>query len=212
MWLIPSRKRPNNLARLLKAMDRHGAEARCVVRVDDDDDIASYRDVCGVFDAELIVGPRVGCSASYNEIFARYPDEPWYGCIQDDVIPETSGFESALVKHCIGGLSYPDDGLQGRILPTNPVIDGDVARKLGWAALPRCRHYYIDNAWRDIGRSLKHLMFCNVKMTHLHPLAKKAENDAVYDASKAGALEDRRAYANWLMDEYEDVMKRLGVA
>lgn len=212
MWLIPSRSRPSNLARLFRAMRKHGAKAPMVVRCDTDDDMLSgYDGVCDEFDAALMVGPRVGCGASYNEIFARYPDEPWYGCIQDDVVPETYGFEQALVSQCRGGIAYPDDGLQGRALPTNPVIDGDIVRRLGWIALPLCKHMFIDDAWKDIGRTLDHMIFMpRVKFTHLHHVNKKAPVDDTYRGSEAGKDEDRRAYANWARDMYPDTMRRLG--
>lgn len=216
MIIFSSRGRPHNLARFLQAYRDTGATAQIMVRVDTDDpSLPEYGEIAAVTEdipLRVIDGPRIGAARGHNDLFKNAPDEPWYACLADDVVPKTAGWDRILADACMGGLAYGADGFQNAHLPTHAFIDGRVARALGWLALPFCRHYFADNAWMVIGQSLQHLRYVpEVTLEHMHPLAGKAPLDATY--TDAGAMDaDGAAFKRWFYGRMFAEMGRLRVA
>ena len=205
--LVPSRLRPSNLRRLIEAVCDTAPGASLVARVDDDDphwkeysqlEFSSVR-----FLVKIISGVRSGFVASLNELVTN-SHRPYIALLGDDVLPETQGWGDAMIEALDGklGVAYGDDGLREKHapdLPTHPVLPLKLAQILGWAALPTVRHLFPDNAWRDLGMGLDNFPFVDVKLTHLHPWAGKAERDQTYtDGNDPTARDlDRAAYEAW---------------
>lgn len=199
--LVPSRGRPGNLKRLVDAVAATAPGAHVIARVDDDDPhLGEYLDLVW---ADVVVGPRAGFVAAVNEL-AVWADRNYLMIVGDDVLPETPGWADAMIDALDGrpGIAYGDDGLRHKHapdLPTHPMMHRDLAARIGWAALPTCRHLFPDNAWRDLGIGLGNFPFVDVKLTHLHPWAGKAPRDQTYtDANNRAAADlDRAAYEAW---------------
>lgn len=195
MWVLPSRSRPQNIARFLAS---GAAPVPLWLRIDDDDpELARYLHLDGMPAGTTKVGPRVGLSALYNEAFLAFPDRPWYGVLADDIVPETPGWDSALIEAAgTDGLAFGDDGINGPAHATHFVLGGDLVREFGWLALPGLSRIYIDTVWADIARERGVFRYLpNVKLTHLHFSNGRAFWDATY--RKPGKAFDRAVYQAW---------------
>jgi hypothetical protein len=196
VWVIPSRSRPGNIRRLIKACRDTGMTTPARIRVDEDDPcLGSYvaLDVPGGW--EICIGKCEGLSAAYNEALSRTED--WFGIICDDVVPETPAWDVRLIEAAgKDGLAYGDDGINGAARATHFAVGGDLVREVGWLALPGLDRVYIDTAWNDVARAKGVLRYLpDVKLTHLHFSNGKALMDATYRKPSAGT--DRQIYEEW---------------
>lgn len=197
MWTVPSRARPHNLVRLVDACLRAGLTTPGVVLVDDDDPLFdAYRSIVLPPGWSLAEGPPGPLSLIYNRWFAANPGEPWYGFLADDVVPETGGFDRALV------IAAGNDGMAvpagGETTGGSPhfVIAGSLARETGWLSLPGLSRLYIDTVWADIARARGTLRFRpEITLAHHHFSNGLALFDRTY--RKAASNRDRDIYTAW---------------
>lgn len=211
--LLPTRGRPENLARFIKAVGETAGDWHIYVRLDDDDprleDYVDVLDECG-WDGRVsaFYGDRVGFGASLNEL-AKYADQDGtehIGMFGDDVVPTTPEWDLRLIAGLGGdlGIAYGDDGLRDKHspdLPTHYVTQTEVYRRLGYLSPPTIRHLFLDNVARDVGRYLKNFVYVPVEIKHLHPWGEGEHiNDTTY---KEGGRNpdirhaDRMAYIRW---------------
>jgi hypothetical protein len=132
---------------------------------------------------------------------ARDDPDAIIGNLGDDHRARTPGWDrvirDALVRP---GIAYGDDGIHGERLPSAPFISAAIVNALGWYALPTCRHMYIDDVWRELGRSLDALHYRpELSFEHLHPAVGKGLHDAGYDVAESSMEADRQAYNEWMM-------------
>lgn len=158
--VVPSRNRPQSIARFLDAV--HGTakmQTHVHVIIDNDDpEIERYKyvmDQAGKDGDVLTVGERKGLAGSTNDIAVPEAENyPYISSLGDDMIPRTPGWDRALIKAIerMGGtgISYPWDGVREDI-PEAVLMSTDIIRTLGWMAYPGCSHWYIDNVWSDLG-------------------------------------------------------------
>ncbi len=196
MWVCPSRSRPHNVERLLKAFWETGARPCIILGLDDDDPMLG-----GYPSGFLRVqGARRPLSAIYNEVFDALPALDWYGVLADDVVPETRGWDRALIDAAgSDGLAFGDDGINGPDHATHFVLGGDLVREFGGLALPGLDRTFIDTAWNHIARRRGVLQYLpEVKLTHMHYSNRTALMDATY--RKHHKAEDRIIYNDWKQD------------
>lgn len=198
MFILPTRGRPENLARFVEACERTRVwEWPCRVRVDADDPaLPAYHALKLPPWFTIRVGPRVSNGPALNEQFQAEPFWGFYGVLADDVVPETPGWDSALIAAAgRDGVAFADDGIQGAALATHPVLGGDFVRALGWIALPGLKRLYADNVWTEIARARGVLRYLpDVSLRHVH-FSTGAPMDATY--AKPDAAEDERIYRAW---------------
>lgn len=190
MWVIPSRSRPANCARLLRRVATPG-----VLCVDDDDPcLDAYRALALPFSWRLVIGPRAGLAELYNRQFRAHRSLGWFGVGADDMLPESPDWDRRLVevaRH--DGMAFGEDG---RSMPTHFVIGGDLVREMGWLALPGLDRIFIDTTWLQIAKGRGVLRFLpDVKVTHMHPAQGLAEMDDTYSKHRKG--EDLATYEAW---------------
>ena len=128
------------------------------------------------------------------------------GMFGDDVLPETVGWDEALIE-ALGddlGVAYGDDGLRKKHapdLPTHYVTQTEVYRRLGYLAPPGIKHLFLDNVARDVGNYLRNFVFVPVSIRHLHPWAEGEHlHDTTYAEGGRNAeikMHDRKAYLDW---------------
>ncbi len=190
MWIVPSRSRPHNVARLLRAFEDTGAVTPVLLGLDSDDPmLGAYPPI------ESTIGVRRPLSVIYNEAFEKYPDLDWYGIFADDVVPETSGWDIALIEAAGNdGMAWGDDGINGPDHATHFVLGGDLVREIGWLALPGLDRIYIDTVWNDITRGVARYL-PDVKITHHHFSNGKVPMDAIYRKHHKDV--DREIYTTW---------------
>jgi hypothetical protein len=215
--IVPSRGRPQNIARLL---DSVRATSRAVthlhVAVDEDDPkLPQYRAVMAAAGGKrdvLEVGPRKGLCAWTNEIAVRRAGQyPHLGSLGDDHVPRTPGWDRALIRGIedMGGtgIVYPWDGTREDI-PEAVVLSSDIVAALGWMCLPELQHFYPDNVWADLGhgaRCIRHLRA--IAVDHVHPRAGSAPADKTYAEAGSKLAADRDAYWAWRRGRMADDIK-----
>lgn len=206
MWILPSRGRPHNVERLLKAYIETGASTPVWLRIDLDDS------VCGAYRAPhpmwtRVIGPRKILSELYAEAFRMSRDSPWFGFIADDVVPETEKWDTKLIELAgRDGMAVPSGGHADYHGSPHFVLGGDLVRSVGWLALPGLDRIFIDTVWFDIARVrdvLRHAP--GVVLRHLHFSNKGALMDATY--LKHRKVEDRALYESWRKDGYNSLVK-----
>jgi hypothetical protein len=201
--ITPTRRRPGSAVRLAAAC-RATCRARTdlVFAVDDDDGSYDGLDLAGAATAR---GPRRSCGEWTNLIAARYGGGyRALASLGDDHEPLTPGWDTMLLAAIDGlggtGIAYGDDTLQGRALPTAPVITASIPAALGWLMRPGWR-YFCDNAWKALGERAGCLAYVpEVTVRHYHYTFGTAPRDATYAEAEPGFDRDRAAFAAWAAD------------
>lgn len=208
--IVPSRGRPQNIARLLDSVrETRRTGTHVHVAVDEDDEkLPQYRAVMAKAGAEgdiLTTGPRKGLCSWTNEIAAgqatRYP---FLASLGDDHVPRTPGWDLALTRAItdMGGIgfSYPWDGTREDI-PEAVVLSSDIVTALGWMCEPSLSHWYPDQVWADLGRGAGCLRHCRaIAVDHVHPATGQARADATTRDNGRSLDADRDAYWAWRKD------------
>jgi hypothetical protein len=183
--LLPSRGRSHRIGECLESLLENTVASDIIVCLDEDD-AASYSRVDGV---EYHIGPkptRIGLNEKLNRMLPLIVDK--YDYIMwaaDDTVAKTPGWDARLVaaiENIPLGISYPNDLLQGKNLPSNGTcFDSRIPRALGYLAPPTLFHLYMDNFWRLLGTELGTLVYCeDVILEHNHYVNKKAPTDNTY--------------------------------
>lgn len=201
MFLLPSRSRPHNVARFIRAWQETGATTPLWLRLDDDDQrLADYRALAFPAGWAVDVGPRVPLSAVYNEAFAWGRGMAWWGFIADDVVPLTPGWDVALIAAAGSDrMAVPAGGhyQQGTEGAPHFVLGGDLPRETGWLCLPGLCRLYIDTVWADFCTRRGALVRCpEIVLEHRHFSNRMAVYDETY--RKPRAAQDKAAYQAWL--------------
>lgn len=216
MIILPTKSRPASLLRFVRVYRDTGATLPIHV-VFDAADAHHYNDINTPEHWKRIsvpAGTRLG--GIFEKVFKKYPNEPFYGMIADDVVPETKEWDVTMATLC-----QPDkivwgcDGIQNEKLPVHPFIGGDLVRALGWWSAPGLQHWYVDNVWKHLAESLKNGIYLpNLKMTHLHFVNGRAGLDRTY-REQPDHTADGRAYIQFMNTSFEAAVERvksLGVA
>lgn len=213
---LPSRGRPDKLARFLDGYTTTGATAPVRLRLDaDDPDLDSYHQIILPENWLKVVRPRVpgGANTAHAEMFAEFPNLGWYGLLADDVIPRTDGWDKALIEACTPDkLAYADDGFQGANLATHPVMGGDLVRAIGWICCPAVGHNYADTCLHLIAKYAGRAVYLSdVKVEHMHPLANKGTQDATYRYAQ-DFVKDTQSFYKWRGMSLRPIVERLKAA
>ena len=209
--VVPSRSRPQNVARLLDAWAETGAPGAADIRVDvdaDDTKFSGYVKLSESFPrgVRLAVG-HVWRPLVWKLNRATRQDCDRYealGFMGDDHLPRTKGWAQrylAELRDLGTGIVYGDDGYQHENTPTQWAMTADICRALGGRMVPApVDHLYCDDAVRDLGKVAGCLRYLpDVMIEHMHPSAGKAERDPQYIRvnSRAQYGRDRPAYHAW---------------
>lgn len=206
VMLIPSRGRPENMARWCQSLRDTGATCDQVVAVDDDDPtIEEYRRVSDEFGFMLVVAPRqqlVGTVNRHMSVLAR--QYPFVGYAGDDHVAITTQWDARLLEAARsagkGGFAHCEDLLQSGRVPTTFVVDSRFIRSLGWIFEPSLVHLYADNSVVDLARALgTERYLSDVVVEHRHPFVGKATWDATYESANSTLRceEDKASYESW---------------
>jgi len=204
--LVPSRGRPHNVARLSEACART-CEADTMLHFGfDEDDPRLDQNLKANGRHFVTVRPRMGLAAWTNALAREYTETlPEFrpralASIGDDMVPVTPGWDRLLLEAlpAAGGFAYPDDERRDDI-PEAVVISTAIVEALGWMALPQCQHWFIDNAWADLGRAAGCLRYCpDITVKHMHPNVHGGDPpDATYHDAAGSYDADLAAYQRW---------------
>ena len=198
--VVPSRGRPAEAARLAAAVTALSETDWHLVFCLDDDDPAAGGYPAPADRVSYETGPRRSLAAWTNQVaVSRAGDYRAVCSLGDDHLPRTPGWDRLLLAATGpgGGFAYPDDLLQGANLATCCLVSSPIVAALGWMMLPGCAHYYVDNAWMELGRAAGCLAYVpGAVVEHVHWI-RGAPRDATYDQAEPRMTADRIAFATW---------------
>lgn len=216
--ITPSRGRPEGVRRLLTSVHETAKLATHVhVAVDrNDPELESYRtvmDEASIPGDTLEIGSPKGLTSWTNKIAKTAAKQyPYLASLGDDMVPKTKFWDYYLTRTIedMGGtgFSYPW-GIREDV-PEAVILSSDIVRELGWMALPCCQHFFIDNAWADLGRGAGCLRHCRaIAVDHVHPRAGTAEFDKTHENSSLKLDADREAYFEWRRTRMSDDINKI---
>jgi predicted O-methyltransferase YrrM len=216
--IVPTRGRPENMRKVVSAWDFTNAwdVADLVMAVDQDDPAyQGYVDLLDEFNIGVTEGePSPLRMISYplwlpmvhklDDTARALADEYWaLGFAGDDHLPRTINWAKAYLEalHKLGtGLVYGDDGYQHANLCTEWAMTADAVRALGRMVPAPVEHMYSDVSVLEVFRAANAVSYLpQVVIEHMHPIVKKAENDAQYQRvnSRDQFRKDRLVYEGW---------------
>lgn len=189
VYVIPSRSRPHNIGRLLRAWQDTCTAGTQLCLVTDDDDPSDWPVIPRSVGWHE-VGPPRRIGPILNAIapgLARSGEWEAVGFMGDDHLPRTEGWDEQLLAEIRAGnaVAYGNDLIQGPNLPTACLIDAAVIAGTGRMVPDGCRHLWLDNYWLAVGRALGISYRPDVIIEHLHPLGGTAPSDAGYERANS---------------------------
>ena len=168
MWIMPSRKRPNNVRRFFeKYRETKGSTPGVIVIDDTDPQIEDYKSLDYPEGWSLEIYPECPMVSRLNQSFSRHIGLDWYGSLDDDSVPETDYWDKKLVEAAgKDKIAHCHNGISNEKLVCQYAIGGELARKIGWLLLPGTKRTFGDNAITDVGRKLNAIVYLpDVKLT-----------------------------------------------
>lgn len=202
--MVPTRGRRGQCERLLKSFQETAAETTDIVFIIDGDDEETYSGMDWGPASKAVLSPRYSLTGKLNRTAAEMLDDYRYLMFSgDDHVFQTMGWDTAMLDtmEAMGGsgMVYPDDKRRHDV-PEIIMISSDVVRVLDYFAVPSFKHYYIDNAWAELGKRAGVIRWCpEAVIEHLHySVCKDTERDATYtEAENAWGDSDLRAFHEW---------------
>lgn len=196
--IVPTRGRPENVARLEQAIkDTETSRADFLYVVDHDDPKAAEYTRLGL-SRLIVLHDRLRLGGTLNWAARKYADlYDAIGFMGDDHLPRTEAWDLRVLQALdvgTGGLTprvvYGDDLLQGANLPTAVFLHSRIVTALGYMVPPGMIHLYLDNFWKELGQALNGLVYLpEVVIEHMHPVAGKADWDDRYAEVNAPAMD-----------------------
>jgi len=207
--LVPSRGRPENLARLITEVHRTArGRTHVIAGVDEDDPRLS--DYIGLRKTVTLPSDTIHTSAERRNLVewtnhlahltkGKYR---FYASLGDDMVPRTPGWDVKLmgaIDEDFGGtgITYPWDGIRDDI-PEAYVISADLVDALGWVMQPDLKHFYNDNVWADIGHGARCIrQLRGVVVDHVNVGTGRAVVDQTALDNGEKIAPDKAAYEAW---------------
>lgn len=216
LWLVPSYRRPQRLAKLLASIKAHGAKTKGLVLLSADDaSDYSNLDVPEGWGAVKLQVESAGRNAVLNQYFRDFPNMAWYGLLEDDQVVETDGWDEKLVGACpaFGFSTANDKWLAPQRARGAKVLDGDLVRAMGCLAPEGTKHGFLHEMHEDIGANFKCWQYASdVVIAEEHPNNGKATADEVYQRSASWGGEDQAAFQKYNAEQRLDVFRRIAAA
>ena len=207
--LVPSRGRPENLARLITEVHRT-AKGRTHVIAGVDEDDPRLKDYIALRKTLLAPGDYIHTShlrqnlVQWTNKLAHLTEGKYrfYASLGDDMVPRTPGWDIKLtgaIDEDFGGtgIAYPWDGIRDDI-PEAYVISADLVTTLGWVMQPTLKHFYNDNVWADIGHGAGCIrQLRGVVVDHVNVGTGRAVVDQTALDNGQKIASDKEAYDAW---------------
>lgn len=211
--LVPSRGRPENLERLIRAVHAT-AKGRTHVLAGIDQDDPRFDAYTALRATTLLIGDAIRTSVQRRNLvewtnqLARRTQGMYrfYASLGDDMIPRTPGWDIKLmgaIDEDFGGtgIAYPWDGIRDDI-PEAYVVSADLVETLGWVMQPSLQHFWNDNVWADIGHGagcIRQLRGVVIEHANVGTGRAVVDQTALDNGTKIAA--DKLAYEAWFRSE-----------
>ena len=214
MWILTSLGRPDRIRKVVESYDWGGNTRVILALWERDRTLHKYIDQKWPEGWQTKIVSMRGNGPTYNEIFARYPNERCYGFLADDAILDEQGMLRQLEEEAGDwNLAYANDKHWGVRLPTMPCIGGELARAVGYLAPPTLMHWAIDTAWGSLGERLKCLRYrVDLTYTHLNPVWGTAPDDSTYQSARNLSVDWEVLLRSWVVNELPKAMERVRMA
>lgn len=210
LFIVPSRSRPPNVARLLQAWTATGARgvADLLIVVDADDPVLPG------YQALDLSGARLGVADVWRPMVhkldrAAVAEAGSYfalGFMGDDHLPATTGWADRYLetlRQAGTGIVYARDDYMDEKLPTQWAMTSDIVSALGRMVPAPVEHLFCDNAMLDLGNAAECIHYLSdVLIQHRHYGNGLAAYDAQYKRVNSREQWDRdeAAYLKWKRD------------
>jgi hypothetical protein len=211
--LVPSRGRPQSIARLVEAMDQTcRGDTTLVVGLDRDDPTLNEYPRNGV---EIVIRPRRPLVKWLNLLASpRATEYRFLGHVGDDNVPRTVGWDvrvmESLEKHvfCFG--DDLDPGRAKGSLSIHVFMRSEVVTKLGYMGPPEIQHMYVDPVWFAWGQATSIEFLEDVVLEHLHYSLGRSTEDESYRHSTGLIPQDCLAYNHYCRNGLNRDILKLG--
>jgi hypothetical protein len=207
--LVPSRGRPDNLARLITEVHRT-AKGRTHVLAGVDEDDPRLKDYIRLRKTVLYPGDTIHTGAERRNLvewtnrLARISKGQYryYASLGDDMVPRTPAWDVRLmeaIEEDFGGtgITYPWDAIRDDI-PEAYVLSADIPAALGWVMEPSLKHFYNDNVIADLGHGAGCIrQLRGVIVDHLNVGVGKAPADQTALDNGQKIAGDKAEYEKW---------------
>lgn len=213
--MFATRNRVSNCQRFINAWHATQAASLVYVRLDKDDPaLKTLTGLAWPKEFKINIGPRARIGEAMQEMFARYPSEPWYGILADDVIPQTQHWDQRLIQAAGShSISCANEVHEKAIRICHPCVGGDLVRLVGCFAIPTVKHFGSDTLWE----SIHHCCDLNNKLPdvileHAHFNFGQSQLDQTYEESQALRRSDKIAYKAWMNENFDRILQKLNRA
>lgn len=215
MWVLATRNRVKNCERFIQAWHDTQASSSVYVRLDLDDPVLDQlKKLPWPAEFKLHVGSRARLGPAMQEMFTKFPHEPWYGILADDVIPRTQHWDQRLIEAAGNNkVSCANEVHEKSIRICHPCVGGDLVRLVGCFAIPTVQHFGTDTLWEcvhhccDLNNRLH-----DVILEHAHFNFGQSELDQTYLESQAVRRSDKTAYKAWMNKNFDAILHKLNQA
>lgn len=216
--IIPSRGRPQNIAKVLQSFQETNTLFIDLFVVADDDDpqLPEYQDLNL---QNLMIFPRMGkgMAKKLNKAACLLKDKYLFlGFMGDDHYPRTVSWDIRFIEKLQEikvGLVYGNDLYQKEKLATSVAMTSNIVNALDGMVPPTLEHLYTDDFWMKLGRDIKSLYyFEDVIIEHMHPSIQKSAWDDQYHKINAPQMyaDDKYAFENYIASEdYKSLLVKL---
>lgn len=201
--IVPTRGRRAQVERLLDSYDKNTDFAE-ITFVLDPDDQETYEGIDWKDSLHAVLDPRGTLVQKLNSTAEAVWDD--YDALMycgDDHTFDTDGWDTILMNALEemggSGMVYPDDKRRNDV-PEIIVISADIIRALGHFADPGFNHYYIDNAWLELGGRTSLIRYVPeaVVAHHHYSVDQETKRDETYSyAEQAWGQADYQAFQQW---------------
>lgn len=213
--LVPSRGRPEMLARLIANVhDTAAGTVHVLAGVDEDDPrLKDYLALDVPGDDKIFYSQtRMNLTEWTNKLAIGHLGlYRYYAVLGDDQIAGTKGWDDKLMNAVDEdfngtGISYGWDGLRDDV-PQEYIVSSDIVEALGWLMMPELKHWYTDDVLADLGfatgciRQLRGVVF-----HHLHVGMNGLPGDQTAVDAGHDLEPDRLIYEEWRKDQmFKDI-------
>lgn len=212
LFFMPTRNRPASLSRFFDAYRATGATVagRIVLNLDDwQANGPAYIAVNIPANWAFVPVQADSMCDAMRRMWPLMKELEWVGWIDDDMLPETPGWDKLMVEALTGtNFVSTNDCWQARAEPEEGrmcgawAFSGELLRAVGYLVPQHLAKSYVDDVWEMIGRQAR----CwtprmDITTRHLHPTAGLANPDDTTDQVNKHWDNDTAAALNWRRDQ-----------
>lgn len=137
----------------------------------------------------------------------------YYAFMADDLVIHTKDFDKRIIEIFEANphieIIYWNDRIHKEKYCNHWTMRASTVKRIGFFALPTCKHMYIDNFWMTVGKDTNSIYYADdIDIEHKHWSA-GAEMDDTYrlTSNEETMRHDETAYNYFMQNNYQDFLK-----